>query len=301
MAQALGGVRVWLLAIRPRTLTAAMAPVLVGTGLAAADGVVAFLPALAALVGAVLIQVATNLANDYFDFVKGSDTPDRIGPTRVTQAGLLTPPQVWRGTVVTLLLATAVGAYLVWVGGWPILMVGLLSLVLALAYTGGPFPLAYHGLGDLFVFLFFGPVAVGGTYWVQGFSLPPDVLLAGIAMGALNTAILVANNLRDRETDARVGKRTLAVRMGDGPTQWQYAGLLGVGLLAPLAGLLFLAWHPLVLASWAGLLRAVPLVRRVFQFRQREELGPVLGGTARMVGIYGALLALGLAAAAAGG
>ncbi|MEJ2541866.1 MAG: 1,4-dihydroxy-2-naphthoate octaprenyltransferase, partial [Gemmatimonadota bacterium] len=164
----------WLLAIRPRTLPAAAAPVILGTAIAHHVGGLAWLPALAALAGALLIQIATNLANDYFDFVKGADTEDRVGPTRVTQAGLITPGAVRRGMILTLLAALAVGVYLVAVGGLPIVVIGLLSLVCAVAYTGGPWPLAYHGLGDLFVFVFFGLVAVASTVYVQMLEWLPE-------------------------------------------------------------------------------------------------------------------------------
>ena len=194
------------MAARAKTLVAAAAPVLIGTGLASFRGAFRPLPALMALVGALLIQIATNLANDYYDFVRGADTAERVGPVRVTQAGLLAPAAVWRAMVGLIAAAVLVGSYLVWVGGWPILWVGVLSLVCAVAYTGGPFPLAYLGLGDLFVFVFFGLVAVTGTYWVQARELPPDALLAGVGVGALSTAILVVNNLRDLATDEAGGE-----------------------------------------------------------------------------------------------
>ena len=169
----------WVLAARPKTLTAAVAPVLVGTGLAAHDGALAILPAAAALLGAVLIQIGTNLANDYYDFVRGADTEDRVGPIRVTQAGLLSPASVRNAMAGVLTSAVFVGVYLVAIGGWPIVWIGVASVACAVLYTGGPFPLAYHGLGDVFVFVFFGLVAVGGTYFVQALSWSSDVLLAG--------------------------------------------------------------------------------------------------------------------------
>ncbi len=283
------------MAARPKTLTAALAPVVVGTALAAHDGVLAPWPALAALVGASLIQVGTNFANDYYDFVRGGDTADRVGPLRVTQAGLLAPETVKRGMWTVLSGAMLVGAYLVWVGGWPIVWIGLSSLACAVLYTGGPFPLAYHGLGDLFVFVFFGLIAVSGTYYVQGLSWPPDVFLAGTALGALNTAILVANNLRDIETDAKAGKRTLAVRLGTRASQVEYLLMMLVGFIVPVVGWLVYGWPA---ASLAALLVA-PLcfapVRRVVTHTDPAELLPALGETARVVGVYGLLLGLGLA------
>ena len=287
--------RAWLLAARPQTLTAALAPVVVGTALALHDGVLAPLPAFAALVGATLIQVGTNFANDYYDFVRGGDTADRVGPPRVTQAGILAPETVKRGMWTVLGAAMLVGAYLVWVGGWPIVWIGLSSLACAVLYTGGPFPLAYHGLGDVFVFVFFGLVAVSGTYYVQGLAWPPDVFLAGTALGALSTAILVANNLRDIETDAKVGKRTLAVRLGTRGSQVEYLMMLFVAFIVPVVGWRVYGWPA---ASLAALLVA-PLclapVRRVLTHTDPAELLPALGETARVVGVYGLLLGLGLA------
>ena len=285
----------WLLAARPQTLTAALASVLVGTALAAHHGVFAPLPAFAALAGALLIQVGTNLANDYYDFVRGGDTEERVGPARVTQAGILPPETVKRGMWTVLVAAMLVGTYLVWVGGWPIVWIGLSSVACAVLYTGGPFPLAYHGLGDLFVFVFFGLVAVSGTYYVQGLSWPPDAFLAGAALGTLNTAILVANNLRDIETDSKVGKRTLAVRLGMRGSQVEYVLLLFVAFLVPVVGWRVYSWPA---ASLLALL-VVPLcltpTRRVLTHTQPADLVPVLGETARVVGVYGLLLGLGLA------
>jgi 1,4-dihydroxy-2-naphthoate octaprenyltransferase len=289
-----GRAEAWVLAARPKTLMAAVAPVLVGTGLAYAHGRFAPLPALAALVGAVLIQIATNLANDYYDWVRGGDTVERVGPVRVTQAGILPPEVVKRGMVVTLALAFFVGVYLIAVGGWPIAVVGVLSLACAVAYTGGPFPLAYHGLGDVFVFVFFGLVAVGGTYWVQALALPADVLLAGAAIGALDTAILVVNNLRDIDTDARAGKRTLAVRLGRTGTRAEYGALLALAAAVPVVGVVVYGWSPFALLSLAALVSAVHPLRRVLSAADPRDLIPALGQTARFTGLYALLLAVGL-------
>jgi 1,4-dihydroxy-2-naphthoate polyprenyltransferase len=283
----------WFMAIRPRTLPAAAAPVVVGTSIAASHDVAAPLPALAAMAGALLIQIATNLANDYFDFRKGSDTEDRVGPTRVVQAGLLAPGAVLAGTVVALLLATLVGLYLVWVGGVVILLIGLVSLLCAIAYTGGPFPLAYHGLGDLFVFVFFGLVAVGGTYWVQALDFEVELLTAGAGLGALVTAILVVNNLRDIATDRAAGKRTLAVRIGVRGSRWQYLLLLAVAAAAPALGMVWHGWTPWVLLAVPGVAYALRPATRVLRFQDPRELNPALGETARVVAWYSGLLALG--------
>jgi len=287
--------RAWILASRPKTLTAAAAPVVVGTGLAAFHGVADTLPAVAALVGALLIQIATNLANDYYDFVRGTDTHERVGPLRVTQAGLLSPEAVRGGMILTLALALAVGAYLVAVGGWPIVWIGLTSLACAVLYTGGPYPLAYHGLGDLFVFVFFGLIAVAGTYYVQGLAWPADALLAGAAMGALITAILVVNNLRDIDTDAKAGKRTLAVLLGRSGTRAEFVALLLVAFAVPLVGIARFSWPPAAAATLLAALFAVAPVRRVLGHAEARELLPALGETSRVVALYGALLALGLA------
>ncbi len=287
--------RAWLLAARPKTLTAAVAPVLVGAGLAAHDDVFTPVPALAALAGAVLIQVGTNLANDYYDFVRGGDTADRVGPLRVTQAGLIPPGRVRLAMALVLALAFVPGAYLVWVAGWPLVWIGLASVACAVLYTGGPFPLAYHGLGDLFVFVFFGLVAVGGTYYVQALAWPADALLAGAGLGALSAALLVVNNLRDLETDARAGKRTLAVRLGRRGTQAQYVLLLAVAAAVPPVGIFLYGWPPAALVPLLVAPLTVPPLRAVLRAADPHALIPALGATARVVALYGALLALGLA------
>jgi 1,4-dihydroxy-2-naphthoate octaprenyltransferase len=287
--------RAWILAARPKTLTAAGAPVATGVGLALLHGVAAAGPATAALVGALLIQVATNLANDYYDFVRGGDTAERIGPIRVTQAGILAPGTVKRGMVATLGAALLVGIYLAAAGGWPVVVIGLVSLACAVLYTGGPFPLAYHGLGDLFVFVFFGLVAVGGTVWVQGRVWPPDALLAGTALGALTTAILVVNNLRDIDTDRRAGKRTLAVRLGRTGTRLEYVALLLVAFACPGVGVLVFGWPDAALLPMVTAPLCAAPTRRVLLHGDPRELLPALGETSRVVASFGVLLGLGLA------
>lgn len=290
----------WVLAIRPRTLTAASAPVVAGTGFAAADGVFAAVPGAAALVGGLLIQIATNLANDYFDFVKGSDTAERLGPVRVTQAGLLAPGSVWRGMLLTMGAAFLIGVYLVVVGGWPVVAIGLLSLAFAVGYSGGPFPLSYHGLGDLGVFVFFGLAATAGTYYVQALAWSPDAILAGVGMGAFSTAMLVVNNLRDRETDAAAGKRTLAVRFGDRFSVVQYFACLAVTAVVPIVGITLMGWSPWTLLSLAGWLPCIPAELRMVAVLNdpggvdRRTLNPALAQTARGVAFYGAGLAVGI-------
>jgi len=299
-------VQAWVLATRPRTLTAGAAPVVAGTGFAAADGVFAQLPALAALVGALLIQIATNLANDYYDFRKGSDTGERLGPVRVTQAGILPPDTVFRGMVLTLVLAFLVGVYLVWVAGWPVAVIGLVSMLMGVCYTGGPYPLSYNGLGDVFVFVFFGLVATATTYHVQAGFWSPGAILAGAGLGAMSTAMLVVNNLRDRETDGAAGKRTLAVRFGDRFTVAQYFACLAAAVAVSVVGVAAMEWSPVTLLSLAGLLPCVPAAQRVLGVLaapdgvDRRTLNPALAMTARGVAFYGAGLGLGALLGTAG-
>ncbi len=285
--------RAWWLAIRPATLWAGAVPVGVGTAVALQAGVFSPRPALAALVGALWIQVGCNLANDTFDFARGADTADRLGPARATQQGWLTPKQVARGAGLALFLALLVGVYLVAVGGWPILWVGIASLFSAVAYTGGPFPLGYHGLGDLFVLVFFGFVAVCGTVWVQGLVVPPTALYAALPVGTLATAILVVNNLRDRHTDAVAGKRTLAVRMGARATRLQY-----VLLVAAAFGSLPLGWALGDLhMGWMLPYLSLPLAWREVRGVLKQDgaaLNAHLAGTARLELVFGLLLALGM-------
>jgi len=287
------GWRAWILATRPRTLPAAIAPVVVGVALAQADGLLAPLPALAALVGALLLQIGANLANDYFDYVKGADVPGRQGPTRVAQSGLISLPHLRIGIAVTFGLVAVVGLYLVAVGGWPILVVGLAALLSAVAYTGGPYPLGYHGLGDLFVFLFFGLVAVGGTYYVQALTLAPAVVIAAIPVGALTTAILVVNNLRDIDTDRPAGKRTLAVQIGRRGTRLEYLLLLALAYAVPP---LFWAagWSSgWVLLSWLSLPLALRSARTILQ-ADGPALNLALAATANLALAFSLLFALGL-------
>lgn len=285
----------WLLAARPGTLAAAAAPVVAGSALATADRAFVQGPALAALVGALLIQIGSNFANDYYDFVKGGDTAGRVGPARAAQTGLLAPRAVWWGMAVALALAFLVGVYLVWVAGWPIVVIGLTSLLCAYAYTGGPFPLAYHGLGDLFVLIFFGPVAVAGTYYVQALSLSGDAVVAGVGLGLFSTAILVVNNLRDWETDAAAGKRTLAVRFGERFAVREYLGCLVLAGAVPVVGILWLGWSPWTLLAFVGLGRSVAAARLVIDYadRDRRALNPALLRTAHGVAFYGGGLAIG--------
>ena len=284
------------MAARPKTLWAAFAPVAVGAGLADHHGVWAPWPALGALALAGLIQVATNLANDYYDFIKGADTGERVGPARVSQAGILSPRAVRNGMLVVLAAAAAVGIWLVGFGGWPFAIVLAVSLACAVAYTGGPFPLGYNGLGDIFAFLFFGLVAVVGTVYLQDPSgwPPADAFLAGSGVGALATAILVTNNLRDIPTDRAAGKRTLAVIFGAHAARLEYGACLAWAFAVPVAGWVFFGWPSLALASLAGVALALRPLRLVMAESEPARLVPALAATARLLAGYGTLLALGL-------
>lgn len=283
-----------MLAARIPTLTAAVAPVVVGTAAAAGDGMFAPLPAIAALIAALCIQIATNFHNDALDFLQGADTSHRVGPARVTQAGLLSARQVLAGAYLCLGIAAVAGIYLVALRGWPVLVVGLVSFAAALAYTASPLRLGYRGLGDLFVFLFFGVVAVVGSDYVQTGSVRPVALAASVPIGLLASAILVLNNLRDIETDRAAGKRTLAVRLGARATRAQYVCYLAVAVAAPaamhLAGMLGSAfWLP-----WLTLPTMVGLARVVLSRDDAASLVGALKRTARLLLIYAVLLAASL-------
>lgn len=285
----------WILASRPKTLPAAVGPVLVGVGLAVADGVFAWLPALAALLGALLLQIGSNLANDYFDYFKGADTEDRLGPVRVTSAGLLSPAQVRAGMVAVFGLAALVGLYLVYVGGWPILALGATAILAAITYTGGPLPYGYYGLGELFTFLFFGVAAVCGTYWVQAQALTWRAVAASVPIGALVAAILVVNNYRDIETDRRAGKRTLAVLLGRRGTRIEFAALLAVAYLTPVLMLLAERRSGWVLLPLVTLPLAVRTAQALAGATDGPTLNKTLAATARLSMLFGVLFALGLA------
>jgi 1,4-dihydroxy-2-naphthoate octaprenyltransferase len=283
----------WVMAIRPKTLTASAVPVLVGTAIAFGLHLGRVLPALAALLGGLLIQIGANLTNDYYDFRKGADTAERVGPTRVTQSGLIAPATVLRAAIGTFALSMVFGVYLVVIGGWPIVAIGLTSILAGYAYTGGPYPLGYHGLGDVFVFVFFGLLGVGGTVWVQALSLPPAVWPVAIGVGAIGTAILVVNNLRDIHTDAKAGKRTLAVRFGPTAARVEYVLMLAIGYAVPV---LMFARHQAnawVLLPLASLPVTVPPLKLMLR-ESGKALNPALGGTARIQMIFGLLFAIGL-------
>ncbi len=285
--------QIWWLAIRPKTLPAAASGVVVGSALAWHDGMFQLLPGLAALLVALLLQIGSNVANDVFDFERGADTSERKGPLRVTQAGLLTPAQVKRGMWVIFGLAALCGLYLASLRGWTVILIGVAAILSAIAYTGGPFPLGYYGLGDLFVFIFFGLAAVAGTYFVQTGSVSPAAWWMAIPVGLIITAILVVNNLRDIENDRTAGKHTLAVIFGEQFTRAEYLLCMAVAYMIlpvlvvvniiPAAGLLV----------WLSLPIAIRTVRTVFTQKGRP-LNTALAGTGQAALVYSLLFWVGL-------
>ena len=284
--------RTWIMASRLRTLPAAIAPVLIGCAMVIADGHFHVVAATAALLGAIVIQIGTNYANDYFDFVNGADNDKRVGPTRATAAGLIAPQSMRRAFIATFALTIPIIVYLTLRGGWPVVVIGVTSVLSGILYTGGPRPLGYMGLGDVFVLVFFGPVAVAGTYYVQALSVSTEVLVAGLAPGLLSTAILVVNNLRDRETDAEVGKNTLAVRFGPTFARYEYLSALLLALAIPP---ILVAWTE---AHWGALTTAlvvIPAWGPVVSMwtEQGRALDPNLGRTGRLLALYSVLFSVG--------
>lgn len=286
--------KIWVAAARPRTLPAALAPVLVGSALAWHDGRFDARAAGFCLAFALLVQIGTNFANDYFDFVKGADTSARVGPQRAVAAGLISPPLMRRVMLATFAAAFAVGLGLVaWGGPW-LIAIGVASIICGYAYTGGPWPLGYHGLGDVFVFVFFGLVAVGATYLVQAGRISGAAWLAAIPVGLLTANILVVNNYRDAQTDAAAGKRTLVVRFGRGFARWQFGISLLIALATPV---LFLVrgWSAWCLLPCAVAPLAWGHARRLRESKSPSELIELLGDTGKLLALYAALFAVGVA------
>ena len=288
--------RIWMMAARPRTLPAAIAPVLVGT--AAAYWWVGHLPRwgafFAALVGSIFIQIGTNLANDYSDAKRGADTADRLGPVRVTASGMVTPQRVMRATWIAFAVAVICGIYLAVVAGPVILLIGVLSIAAGVLYTGGPRPYGYSGFGEVFVFLFFGLVAVNGSYYVQLEELDALPLGLSISIGFLATAIIVVNNVRDVETDRRAGKNTLAVRVGRESAVRLYGLLvLGAFVVLPIA----LVAGEASMLPLIGLL-AAPLAVKPYRTLQERRDGPALNGvlaaTGGVLAVFSLLVTAGL-------
>lgn len=284
----------WLLASRPKTLPAAVVPVMVGSALAARDGMFDWHAATLCMGFALLVQIGTNFANDYFDFQRGADSPARVGPRRAVASGLVSPAAMLAATMIVFVSAFVVGLGLIAFGGWWLLPLGVVCIACGLAYTGGPFPLAYNGLGDAFVFIFFGLVAVGTTFFVQAGVPDPDVWLAGSAIGLLSTNLLVANNYRDRDGDAAAGKRTLVVIFGERAARVQYA-LSNVVAFAAAVTLWQLGESDWLLLPLVALPLGVWNVASLRPTATAPELIRLLGRTAALLLVYGVLLSLGLA------
>lgn len=281
------------MAIRPRTLPAAIAPVLIGTAMAYGDGAGHSISALAALAGALLIQIGTNLANDYFDFKKGADTEERVGPVRVTHAGLIRPKAVISAALFIFFLAGLLCLFMIQRGGWPIAAIGVASVLSGFFYTGGPRPLGYLGLGEFFVIIFFGPVAVAGTYYIQSLDVNGVVVLAGIAPGLLSAAILAVNNLRDIDTDQRCGKKTLAVRFGPTFARSEYFFLIMTAALIPVLIYAVDRNHIAILLASSIALLSFPGLYTVFCHSDGPALNQALAYTGKLLLIYSIIFCAG--------
>ena len=289
-----GKLHIWWLAARPKTLPAAATPVIIAGALALADNVFHLPSFLAALLGGLLIQIGTNYANDLFDFKKSVDTHERLGPLRVTQAGLVTQSEMRTATIIVFALALCVGIYLVARGGAPIVIIGITSILCGVLYTAGPYPLGYIGLGELFVLIFFGFVPVAGTYYVMALKINSQVLIAGLAPGLLSIAILAVNNLRDLNTDRASGKRTLAVRFGKRFAQIEYIVVVAAATLYPLLHYLIFREHPLIMMASATLLLAIPLCKTVLTVDDGKVLNKALAGTGQLLLLFGLCFSAGL-------
>lgn len=284
----------WILAARPRTLPAAIAPVLLGGALASRHGMFDALPWAVALICAILIQIGTNFANDYFDFKKGADTPDRVGFVRASASGLIAPERMWAATKVTMALAFVLGLFLVAHAGWVILLIGLLSIVFGFLYTGGPYPLGYNGLGDVFVFVFFGIVAVMGTYYVQALAWSAESFWVSLAVGALSTNILVVNNLRDVHTDKVAGKRTLGVLLGENWLKAEYVGLLLMAAAIPPHLYWQEGYNLFIFVPFLALPLAVKPLKTVLKHDDKAVLNLSLIQTGQFLAVFSLLLAVGI-------
>jgi 1,4-dihydroxy-2-naphthoate octaprenyltransferase len=287
--------KIWLNSCRPKTLTASISPVLIGGAMAFKDGDIN--PVILALTfaAALLIQIGTNLANDYYDFVKGADTKTRVGPTRATQAGLVTPNQMKFAFLLTFALAAACGLYLVYVGGIPILTIGLISIICGILYTAGPLPLAYYGLGDIFVLIFFGPVAVAGTYYLQTRSINSTVIISGLAPGLISVAILTVNNLRDITTDKAANKKTLAVRFGPRFAIAEYVTSIIAACLIPAVLCLIQKSNYWCMISTLTLLFAIYPMKTILSKPSADTLNQMLATTGKLLIIYSVLFSIGWA------
>lgn len=283
---------IWMLASRPKTLWASVCPVMIGTAIAFQAGKGDWLSAFATLLAAVLIQIGTNFANDYLDYTRGTDTEDRLGPMRVTQARLVTPTAMSTATGIVFSLAFIIGIFLVYRGGWPIAVIGILSLLFGILYTAGPFPLGYNGLGDIFVLIFFGPVAVAGTYWIQSQEFSAASAIAGLAPGLFAVCILTVNNLRDIDNDRMAGKRTLPVRFGRTFARFEYLICIIVACLIPSVLFATSDGKPRALFATLVILLAIPTIKTVFT-EEGKPLNDALASTGRLLLIYSVIFCFG--------
>jgi 1,4-dihydroxy-2-naphthoate octaprenyltransferase len=293
MTTAPSRIQVWLLAARPKTLWASASPIIIGIAMAYEAGKGHLWSALAALFAGVMLQIGANFANDYLDYVKGVDTVDRLGPTRVTQAGMVSSSKMKAAAAIVFALAFLAGVYLVYHAGWPIMIIGLSSILFAVLYTGGPYPLGYHGWGDILAFVFFGPVATGGTFYVQALSLSPAVIIAGCAPGLFSVAILTVNNLRDIDNDARAGRKTLPVRFGRTFARKEF--MLAVVLatvVVPIYLLLTTPGKPQLLICALTVIAAIPVVRSVYR-DSGVILNDTLAATGKLELMYAVLFSIG--------
>lgn len=286
--------KIWVDAARPKTLAAAFTPVIIGAGLAWNDSLFSMSATTVALICAFLIQIGTNFANDYFDFVKGADTDERVGFVRATAAGLISPKTMLNATILTMTLAFLFGLYLVYIGGIVVLIIGILSLLFGILYTGGPYPLGYNGLGDVFVFIFFGIVAVMGTYYVNALEWSEASFWASLAVGALCTNILVINNLRDVVQDAKAGKRTLGVLFGDKALKVEYTLMMLLAFAIPPHFFVQLNYGVSILLPFLILPLGIIHTRKVWIETDKKNLNRVLEQTAQFMALFGILFTIGI-------
>lgn len=287
---------IWIQAARPQTLAAAFVPVCVGVALAIRDGKFDLIPSFIALFSAFLIQIGTNFANDYFDFQKGADTDERIGFERATAQGHISAGTMRNAAIITMGGAFLLGLYLVWHAGWIIFGLGIASLICGILYTGGPFPLGYNGLGDIFVFLFFGFVAVMGTYYVNALEWSNASFWASFAVGALSTNILVVNNLRDVEQDRIAGKNTLGVLFGEQVLRWEYLIMLFLALAIPLHYYFQLGYNSYIFIPYLSLPLAALLLKQIWTEKDKRKLNTTLERTAQFMTLFGILFSTGILA-----
>lgn len=285
---------IWLRAARPQTLAASLVPIMIGASLAWNYDQFRIDSTVVALICALLIQIGTNFANDYYDFVKGADTDERIGFERATALGLVSPKAMLTATIVTMALAFIIGLYLVWVGGWIILLIGILSLLFGVLYTGGPYPLGYNGLGDIFVFIFFGIIAVMGTYYVNALEWSEQSLLASLPVGALCVNILVVNNLRDIHQDKLSGKKTLGVLFGEDILKIEYLVLLFIAYLVPIIFYHFYDYSIWIILPYLSLPLGWQLIKKIWYHGDKRELNKTLERTAQFMILFGLLFSIGI-------